>query len=246
MSILTDRSDGGLLRLTLDRPEKKNALTVEMYAALADALAAANTDGTRVVVLGGAGGALTAGNDLADFFERPPTGPESPVFRFLGALAGPEVPLVVAVRGAAVGVGTTLLLHADLSYAAPDAVFATPFTALGLVPEAASSLLLPLRIGPAKASELLLLGRRMLADEAAACGLVNAVVDDPDAAALDAAHRLLALPEAAMRASKVLLRRPLQPQVRAAMEAEAKVFLERLAAPETRAVLQAWLEKRAR
>lgn len=231
----------GLLHLRLNRPEKKNALTVEMYAALADALKAANTDGTRAVVLAGEGGALTAGNDLADFAARPPTGPASPVFRFLRALADLDVPLVVAVRGPAVGVGTTLLLHADLAYAAPDAVFLTPFTALGLVPEAASSLLLPRRIGPAKAAELLLLGRKMLADEAAACGLVNAVVDDPDAAATDAVERLAALPEQAVRQTKALLRRPLRDAVDAALEAESAVFLDRLAAPDTRAILDAWL-----
>ncbi|MBE2186725.1 MAG: enoyl-CoA hydratase/isomerase family protein [Rhodothermales bacterium] len=234
----------GILNLRLNRPEKKNALTVEMYAALADALAEANTDGTRVVVLAGEGGALTAGNDLADFMARPPTGPDSPVFRFLRALADLAVPLVVAVRGPAVGVGTTLLLHADLAYAADDAVFLTPFTALGLVPEAASSLLLPQRIGPAKAAELLLLGRKMLADEAAACGLINAVVADPDAAAHAAAERLAALPADAVRQTKALLRKPLRDAVDAALEAEGAVFLDRLHADDTRAILGAWLSGR--
>lgn len=240
--ILSDRSDD-LLHLRIARPEKKNALTVEMYAALADALAAANTDGTRVVVLTGEGGAFTAGNDLADFLARPPTGPDSPVFRFLRALAALEVPLVVGVRGVAVGVGTTLLLHADLAYAAPDALFLTPFTALGLVPEAASSVLLPLRIGPAKAAEMLLLGRRMLADEAAACGLVNAVLDDPEAAAQEAAQALVALPAQAVRASKALLRRPLAARVQDALDAEGAVFLDRLAAEDTRALLDAKLRR---
>lgn len=242
--IRSESSPTGVRHLRIVRPEKKNALTVEMYAALADALAAANTDGTRAVVLAGEGGALTAGNDLADFLARPPTGPGSPVFRFLRALADLAVPLVVAVRGPAVGVGTTLLLHADLAYAASDAVFLTPFTALGLVPEAASSLLMPQRIGPAKAAELLLLGRKMLADEAAAGGLVNAVVDDPEAAATEAAERLAALPPDAVRQSKALLRRPLREAVDAALEAESRVFLERLRADDTRAILDAWLNRR--
>jgi enoyl-CoA hydratase/carnithine racemase len=142
-----------------------------MYAALADALRAGEEDpGVRAVLFTGAGDAFTAGNDLRDFLERPPTGEGSPVLRFLHALVESTRPLVAAVQGQAVGIGTTLLLHCDLVYAAESAVFRLPFVQLGLVPEAGSSLLLPRRIGAARAAEMLLLGESMGAEEALAAG----------------------------------------------------------------------------
>ena len=156
---VTRSQDGHVLHLALDRLDKKNAITRAMYTALADELASAAEDTTvRVVVLSGRQGVFTAGNDLLDFMADPPTGPESPVFRFLmQAVAFPK-PFVVAVEGPAIGIGTTILLHADLVYAAEDARLQMPFATLGLVPEAASSLLLPRLAGHVRAAELLMFG----------------------------------------------------------------------------------------
>jgi enoyl-CoA hydratase/carnithine racemase len=171
--------DGAVLTIAMNRPEKKNALTHAMYGAMADALASAAADASvRVILITGSGDAFTAGNDLGDFLNTPPAGAESPVLRFLAALSTAEKPVVAAVNGLAIGIGTTMLLHCDLVYAARSAVFSAPFVNLALVPEAASSLLLPRRIGHAKAAELFLLGGRMNAAEAEASGLVAAVFDD--------------------------------------------------------------------
>src|SRR5258708_19390852 len=172
--------DGAVLTIAMNRPEKKNALTHAMYGAMADALATAAADpSVRVILITSTGDAFTAGNDLGDFLNAPPGGGEPPVQRFLAALATAEKPVVAAVNGLAIGIGTTMLLHCDLVYAARSAVFSVPFVNLALVPEAASSLLLPRRIGHAKAAELFLLGSRMAAAEAEASGLVAAVSDDP-------------------------------------------------------------------
>lgn len=236
---------GAVLRLTLARPEKKNALTRDMYAALADALtSAAGDDDVRAVVLAGEGGAFTGGNDLADFLMDPPTGTDSPVFAFLRAVSTFPKPLVAAVEGAAVGIGTTVLLHCDLVYVAPSARFRMPFVDLGLVPEAASSLLLPATVGAARASEWLLLGEAFGADDALAAGLVNEVVDDPLARATERAEALAAKPPEAMRLSKALLRRPLAAAVQATMEEEGALFVERLASPEAQAAFAAFFSRR--
>ena len=149
-----------ILRIELDRAERKNAITADMYRALADALAAAESDAqVRVVLVHGKPDCFTAGNDLKDFLERPPAGENSPVFQFLRGISTATKPLVAAVGGPAVGVGTTMLLHCDFVYAAPNARFQMPFVTLGLVPEAASSLLLPMLAGYQRAAELLLLGK---------------------------------------------------------------------------------------
>lgn len=149
----------GVFHIEIARPEKKNALTADMYQALAEALARAEADpAVRVILISGAGGNFTAGNDLADFLDHPPKDEDAPVFRFLNAFAGLQKPFVAAVNGVAVGVGTTVLLHCDLVYAGASARFALPFANLGLTPEAASSLLLPLRAGHARAAEMLMLG----------------------------------------------------------------------------------------
>jgi enoyl-CoA hydratase/carnithine racemase len=239
--------DGGVLALTLDRPAKKNALTRAMYAALADALdGAAADDAVRVVLVGGAGGAFTAGNDLGDFLADPPTGADSPVFRFLHALSTFPKPVVAAVEGAAVGVGTTMLLHCDLVYAGRSAAFRLPFADLGLVPEAASSYLLPRAVGPARAAELLLLGEPFGAEAAAAMGLVNAVVADPGAHARERAETLAAKPPEALRLTKALLRRGSEAAVAEAMREEGRVFVERLASPEAQAAFAAFFARRAK
>lgn len=245
--------DGAVLRLTLARPEKKNALTRDMYAALADALTGASADeGVRAVVLTGDGGAFTGGNDLADFLMDPPAGtdtPEgdgeaSPVFAFLHVVSTFPKPLVAAVEGAAVGIGTTVLLHCDLVYVAPSARFRMPFVDLGLVPEAASSLLLPQIAGHVRAAEWLLLGEPFGADEALAAGLVNEIVTDPLVRAIERAQALAAKPPEAVRLSKALLRRPTEAAVQAAMEEEGARFVERLASPEAQAAFMAFFARR--
>jgi len=235
-----------VLHLTLDRPEKKNALTRAMYARLADALAEAAEDAdVRAVVLSGRDGVFTGGNDLMDFVQEPPTGPESPVFRFLhGAVAFPK-PLVAAIAGPAIGIGTTILLHCDLAYAAPDARFKMPFVDLGLVPEAASSLLLPRLAGRARASELLLFGEAFSAETAREVGLVNEVVADPVARALERARALAQKPPEAVRQTKALLRHDAADATGEALAREGALFVERLASPEAQEAFTAFFEKRA-
>ncbi|HEX2094105.1 MAG TPA: enoyl-CoA hydratase [Longimicrobiaceae bacterium] len=241
-------AQGAVLSLRLNRPEKKNALTLEMYAALAGALRAVEEDpGVRVVLLAGTGDAFTAGNDLGDFLQRPPTDQSSPVLLFLNALISASKPVVAAVNGLAVGVGTTLLLHCDLVYAARSARFHLPFVGLGLVPEAGSSLLLPQRVGQARAAELLLLGESFGAEEALAMGLVSAVFPDEELAeqAAERARRLARQPPAAVRATKALLRRADRAALPERMRQEGEVFIERLRSPEAREAMQAFLERRA-
>ncbi len=240
-STLNDR----VLHLALDRPEKKNALTRAMYAALAGALnEAADNPKVRAVVLSGRDGVFTAGNDLGDFMMDPPTGPDSPVFRFLQAAASFPKPLFAAIEGPAIGIGTTILLHCDLAYAAPNAVFKMPFVDLGLVPEAASSLLLPRLAGAARAAEMLLFGEAFTAEAAYRVGLVNAVVPDPVAHALERAAVLAQKPPAAIRQTKALLRHDTAEAIGQAMAHEGAVFVERLESPEAKEAFTAFLEKR--
>jgi enoyl-CoA hydratase/carnithine racemase len=218
-----------------------------MYAGLADALtAAAGDDAVRAVVLSGSGGVFTAGNDLLDFLMEPPTGADSPVFRFLTAAIGFPKPLIAAVEGPAIGIGTTILLHCDLAYAAPDARFRLPFVDLGLVPEAASSLLLPRLVGHVRAAERLLLGEPFGAEDALRDGLINEIVADQPVAdrALERARDLAAKPPEAVRLSKALLRQGTAAAVETALHAEAAVFVERLQSAEAQAAFMAFLEKR--
>lgn len=244
-NVLVERR-GAVLHLRLDRPEKKNALTVEMYAALADALRAAEEDpGTRAVLFSGAGDAFTAGNDLRDFLERPPTDEGSPVMSFLQALVESTRPLAAAVQGQAVGIGTTLLLHCDLVYAARSAVFRLPFVQLGLVPEAGSSLLLPRRVGSARAAELLLLGEPMGAEEALTAGLVSRIFPEETLLeeALARAERLARLPPEALRATRALLRQEDRAALPGRMRQEAALFVERLRSDEARAAMAAFFAR---
>lgn len=243
--LATHRHDA-VLCLTLSRPEKKNALTRAMYAALADALDHSAADASvRAVVLTGSEGSFTAGNDLGDFLMDPPTGAGSPVFRFLRAVSTFPKPLLAAVDGPAVGIGTTVLLHCDLAYASPTARFRLPFVDLGLVPEAASSLLLPLAAGPKRAADLLLLGEAFSAEEACVAGLLNEVTPDPLARALERASALAAKPPAALRHTKALLRRGQAAAVQETIAHEGAQFVESLASPEAHEALTAFLEKRA-
>jgi enoyl-CoA hydratase/carnithine racemase len=239
--------DGAVFTITMSRQEKKNALTHAMYGAMAEALKNAAADGSvRVILITGTGDAFTAGNDLGDFLNAPPAGAEAPVFRFLSALSSAEKPVVAAVNGLAVGIGTTMLLHCDLVYAARSAVFSAPFVNLALVPEAGSSLLLPRRIGHAKAAELFLLGGRMDAVQAGASGLVTAVFDDEElrTEAMDRARSLAAKAPSAVRATKMLMKRSDEP-VAERMRAESAQFAAQLKSAELREAIKAFTEKRA-
>jgi len=230
----------------MNRPQKKNALTHAMYAAMADALlGAAGSNSVRVVVITGAVDAFTAGNDLGDFLNPAPGGGESPVLRFLGALSTAEKPVIAAVNGLAVGIGTTMLLHCDLVYAARSATFSAPFVNLALVPEAASSLLLPRRIGHAKAAEQFLLGGRMDAEQAEANGLVTAVFADDrlPAEVAERARALAAKAPSAVRATKALMKRGEEP-VAERMRAESAQFALQLQSADLREAVQAFREKR--
>ena len=244
--ILTETKDR-VLRIEIARPEKKNALTAAMYQALADALAAADGDpAIRVALIHGARDCFTAGNDLKDFLERPPHSEASPVSRFLRGIAVFGKPLLAAVNGPAVGIGTTLLLHCDLVYAAPGARFQLPFVPLGLVPEAGSSFLLPYIAGYQRAAELLLFGQPFGAEKALAAGFVTEIVAEGELLqrARAAALAVAALPPAAVRATKALMRGRFRKRVTEAMDEEGKVFSERLSSPEAREAMTAFFEKR--
>lgn len=245
--ILIDRA-GPVWTLSFNRPEKRNALTHAMYTALVDALDAARNDPqVRAVILTGSGACFTAGNDLQDFLHAPPTGPDSPVVRFLGAISDFPKPLLAAIPGVAVGIGTTLLLHCDLAWAAPNARFELPFVHLALVPEGAASYLLPLAVGPKQASAMLLGGEALDAATAARLGLINGVVD---ADALQAqvraqAERLAALPPQALQHTKALLRAPQRAAIQTALAAEIQAFGRQLQSPESRAAMQAFFSRSA-
>lgn len=229
-------SEGGVRRLRLRRPGKLNALTGAMYTVLADGLREADADPTvGAVLVTGEGRAFCAGNDLADFLGDPPTGPDSPVLAFLDALMTVRVPVVVAVQGDAVGIGTTMLLHADVVVADATARFALPFVALGLVPEAASSLLLPRVVGPRLAARMLLTGDRIGAEEALAAGLVTEVVaaGAHEEAAAGWARRLADAPRESVRTTRALLHRLDGSPLERSHE-EAALFAERLSSPEFR------------
>lgn len=245
-NILVETKDR-VLRIEIARADKKNALTSDMYRAMADALAAAEGDpGVRAALVHGTRDCFTSGNDLRDFLERPPHSQESPAFRFISALPVFGKPLVAAVNGAAVGVGTTMLLHCDLVYAAPGARFQLPFVPLGLVPEAGSSFLLPYIAGYQRAAELLLLGQPFGPDKARDAGFVTEIV--PEAELFERARAgalaLAALPPAAVRAAKSLMRKRFGARVAEAMDEESALFRERLASPEAKEAMTAFFEKR--
>jgi enoyl-CoA hydratase/carnithine racemase len=248
MSEIVVNEDGSVLEVVLNRPKKKNALTFAMYDALVDALRAAHENPrVRAVLLSATGDAFCAGNDINDFLSNVAIDPASaPPVRFIEALVKLEKLLVVAVQGAAVGIGTTMLLHADLVYASEAAYFSTPFVKLALVPEAASSLLLPRRVGQAAANDMFLRGTVVNARRAAELGLINEVVGSADelAQVSRARARELALqPPAAARLTKALLR--VDPEtVLARVKVEAGLFAERVASDEAREAFSAFLERR--
>lgn len=236
-----------ILRIKINRPEKKNAITRSMYAAMADALARAEDDkGVRAVFLHGKKDCFTAGNDLKDFQAFRQDGNNKDVSNFLSAISRAKKPIVAAVGGVAVGVGTTMLLHCDLVYAGEGAKFILPFAALGLCPEAASSFLLPKLIGHQRASELLLLGEPFSAAKACEIGLVNAVY--PDGECIDKAfnqvQKLVQQPPASVRITKALLKDSLSEYIADAMAEERKHFSKRLISGECEEAFSAFFERR--
>jgi enoyl-CoA hydratase/carnithine racemase len=237
----------GVATIEIARPEKKNALTVEMYQAMADALDAAREDAkVRAVLITGQPGIFTSGNDLQDFMNRPRQGMDSPVFRFMRALLDCDKPVIAAVTGAAIGIGTTMLLHCDFVYVADDARLAMPFVSLGLVPEFASSFVVPALMGQRRAAEKLLLGDPFTAETAVECGIANAVLPAGEVAAhaRRVAERFLTLPPGAVREAKRLMRAPVRDAVLATVRSEGESFGERLTSPEAKEAFQAFFEKR--
>jgi enoyl-CoA hydratase/carnithine racemase len=239
--------DNDVLTITFNRPAKKNAITAAMYQALADALHAGDNDpAVRAMLITGQPEIFTAGNDLEDFMKAPPSSDDSPVIQFLQTISAVQKPIVAAVRGAAVGVGTTMLLHCDLVYAGRSAKFSLPFVQLGICPEAASSLLLPQLIGYRQAAAKLLLGEPFAADEALAIGFVNEVLDDD--AVLDRARaqaqKLAALPMTSIRTTKWLMKGDAAPDIAARIQKESAAFREMLVKPEAREAFAAFFEKR--
>lgn len=244
-TILIHEADG-VLELRFNRPEKKNAILGAMYDTLTAALRdAAARPAIRAVLIGAEGDAFTAGNDIKDFLAMAGGLQDAPPAGFINAIATFGKPLVAAVQGAAVGVGTTLLLHCDLVYASPAATFSVPFVDLGLVPEAGSSLLLPQRMGQARAAALLLLGEAMDASAALVAGLVTAVVpaEDLHAHALAKARKLAAKPAAALAATRALMRGDLA-ALHARMRQEEAAFSQALASADAREAFAAFLERR--
>lgn len=235
----------GVMRITMNRSAKKNALTGPMYDAMTAAMEQADaSDDIRAIVLEGSGGSFTAGNDLADFLATATRGEENRAGFFIRKIATLDTPIVAAVDGVAVGVGTTLLFHCDLVYATPAAKFRMPFLDLGLVPEAASSILAPARFGMAKASQYILLAEAFGPQEAEALGLVNAIVA-PDAladTAMEAARKLAAKPPAALRAARRLMRGD-RKDIVAAMDRETVAFAEALRSDEAKAAFMSFLNK---
>lgn len=235
---------GGVCELRLNRPEKRNAITLDMYDALWDAIVRAEGDDeVRVILLSGAGASFTAGNDLGDFLSAPPAGEDRGATRFVRLLPKIRKILIAAVHGSTVGIGVTLLLHCDLVVASRNARLAMPFVKLGLVPEAASSLLLPRLVGHQRAAELLLLGTPMDSATAFNIGLVNRVVEDHvlHEEARTLAQAVAAQPAGALRATKQLLRS--ETGLTARIEEELQAFQERLSSAEFKSAAQAFFNK---
>ena len=240
-------AEGGVMTLTLNRLARKNSITSEMYAALADGIARAQEDASvRVVLLQGHETVFSAGNDIGDFLNKPPAGTDSPVFRFLHGIATFPKPLLAAVCGPAVGIGTTMLLHCDLVYAGDNAAFSLPFVNLGLCPEAASSLLVPQMLGYHRAAEALMLGEPFFAEAALEVGLVNRVVPPTEANGYAAAQarKLAAKPLTSLVETKRLMKKGLQQQVLQQMADEGESFRRMLVAPAAKEAFTAFMEKR--
>jgi enoyl-CoA hydratase/carnithine racemase len=246
MSIKTATLNG-VATIEIARPEKKNALTLAMYRAMADAITAATTDPqVRALLITGQPGIFTSGNDIEDFMQRPADGMESPAFLFMKALLACDKPVIAAVTGAAIGVGTTMLLHCDFVYVSDEARLAMPFTSLGLVPEFASSLVVPQLMGNVRAAEKILLGDPFSGTEAVECGIANAVLPAAEVVphARRIAERFNALPPGAVQESKKLLRRARAQAALETLAVEGEVFARRLRSPEAQEAFSAFFQKR--
>jgi enoyl-CoA hydratase/carnithine racemase len=246
MSDILTHIDAGVMTITFNRLDKKNSITSSMYAAMAEALAQAATDpAVRVVVFQGHESIFSAGNDIGDFLNQPPTTQESPVFRFLRGIATFEKPLLAAVAGPAVGIGTTMLFHCDLVYAGDNAAFSMPFVNLGLCPEAASSLLAPRMFGYHRAAEALLMGEPFFAEAAQEVGLVNRVVPptEVNGYAQAQARKLAAKPLTSLIATKRLMKGDTQ-AVLQKMDEEGQSFGRMLREPAAKEAFGAFMEKR--
>ncbi len=240
-------TDAGVTTLTIHRPDKKNSLTATMYGAMADALLAAQADAAiRVVVIQGSETIFSAGNDIGDFINRPPTSGESQVFRFLRGIAQFSKPLIACVCGPAVGVGTTMLFHCDLVYAGDNAAFSMPFVNLGLCPEASSSLLVPQMLGYHRAAEALLLGEPFMAEAALEVGLVNRILPPTEVAAYAQAQarKLAAKPLNSLIETKRLMKKGQAALVLQQMDEEAAVFGRLLVEPNAKEAFSAFMERR--
>jgi enoyl-CoA hydratase/carnithine racemase len=240
-------TEGGVCTLTFNRLDKKNSITSAMYAAMADALDAAQADAAvRVVLIQGDATIFSAGNDIGDFLNQPPSTQDSPVFRFLRNNAQFPQPIVAAVCGPAVGIGTTLLFHCDLVYAGDNAAFSMPFVNLGLCPEAASSLLVPQMFGYHRAAEALLLGEPFMAEAALEVGLVNRVVPPTEANSIaqQQARKLAAKPLSALIETKRLMKKGQGTVVLERMAEEGASFGRMLREPAAREAFTAFMEKR--
>jgi enoyl-CoA hydratase/carnithine racemase len=240
-------TDAGITTITLNRVEKKNSFTQSMYATCADALDAARDDAAvRVVVFQGDATVFSAGNDIGDFLGAPPKTQDAPVFRFLRALAAFPKPIIAAVCGPAVGIGTTMLFHCDLVYAGDNVAFSMPFVNLGLCPEAASSLLVPQMMGYHRAAEALLMGEPFMAEAALEVGLANRVVPptEANAVAQAQARKLAAKPIASLIETKRLLKKGQMEQVLARIDEEAVSFGRMLGEPSAKEAFTAFMEKR--
>ncbi len=237
----------GLLILQLNRPDKKNALTRAMYTQLAEALEQADADGDiRCVLIQGSSDCFTAGNDIVDFLEQPPSDLDSPPFYFMKSLLNCRKPVIAAVAGAAVGIGTTLLLHCDLVYISRDARLRMPFVNLGLCPEFGSSLILPRLLGHAKAAELLLLGEGFTGEQAAAWGIATEALGSGEAAlakAREVAERFETLAPGAVQVTKQLMKSVDREQLRQVIEEEGALFTQRLKSPEAIAALSGFISR---
>ena len=247
MSDILVHTEAGVTTITLNRVDKKNSITTAMYATMADALDQAQADAAvRVVLLQGDVTIFSAGNDIGDFLNKPPAGEQSPVFRFLHGIAAFPKPIVAAVCGPAVGIGTTMLLHCDLVYAGDNAAFSLPFVNLGLCPEAASSLLLPQMFGYHRAAEALFLGEPFMAEAALEIGLVNRIVPptEVNAMAQTQARKLAAKPLTSLVETKRLMKKGQAVQVAQQMDEEGAVFGRMLREPAAREAFTAFMEKR--
>jgi enoyl-CoA hydratase/carnithine racemase len=247
MSDILTHTDAGVMTITFNRLDKKNSITSTMYAAMADAVAQAAADpAVRVVVFQGHESIFSAGNDIGDFLNQPPSTQESPVFRFLRGIATFEKPLLAAVAGPAVGIGTTMLFHCDLVYAGDNAAFSMPFVNLGLCPEAASSLLAPRMFGYHRAAEALLMGEPFFAEAAQEVGLVNRVVPptEVNGYAQAQARKLAAKPLTSLIATKRLMKGGDQQAVLQKMDEEGQDFGRMLRESAAKEAFGAFMEKR--